>query len=74
MQHDGCEYGRLSSGVFLAGTPKTEGHAGTMNVGTNSVKLRDSYSVHAHAEGEISIRKFGKPHFGHALSRIVESR
>ena len=74
MQHDGCEYGRVSSGVFLAETPKTEGDAGTMNVGTNSGKLRDSYSVHAHAEcGNLHQEVWQAPLWPR-VSRIVEPR
>ena len=65
MQRDGCECGRISSD-FLAGTPKTIGHAGTKNVGTNRAELNESYFVQAHAQVEVSLGKFCKPRFGHA--------
>ena len=51
-----------SAQVFLAETPKTDGHAGTIKVGTNSVELQESHSVQA----SFSFRKFCKPRFGHA--------
>ena len=82
MQHDGCECGRISSGV-LAGTPKTEAIAGTMNVGTNRVGIARELlctRLQAHAEVEISFSPLGvggssaSPALATRVSCVVEMR
>ena len=59
MQHDGCECGRDQLRCESRNA-KDRGRAGTMNVGTNSVELQESYFVQAHAEVEISFSPSGE--------------
>ena len=63
-----------SAQVFLAETPKTDGHAGTIKVGTNSVESQESHSVQASCRSGNLLQEVLQAPLWPRVSRIVLGR